>query len=606
MSTYQELRGLKVKYLAANPDPGTAGDVWYDSVTYQLKGFVGRAAWSAGSSMSNAKNFRGGAGTQTAGLAYGGASPYIASTEEYNGTGWASGGDLNTARSYLSGCQMGTQTAAVAAGGYDSTAAVSNVEEYNGTTWTEVTNVPAARGAHGSVGTLTAGMTFGGATPPGLTSNVAETYEYDGTNWTDGSDLNTARRGMGSAGILTAGLAFGGTGDTNATEEYDGTSWANGEDMNAAKIFMASFGVQTLAISAGDNASSPKTACLEYDGTDWSTSPASLATGRGRVGGLGTSGTAGLAFGGDTAGDNTGIVAVTEEYNNTFEVITAGAWASGGDMNTAKKQHAAAAGATANAAIVTAGAFPPTSTLDITETYDGTSWTEAPDLGTARKGHAMAGTSTAALAANGENPGGSTVDSEEFDGSSWTEGDNVPSALNAISGFGTQTAAVLAGQAKTREYNGTSWSEGEDMPATQHSGAGAGTLTAGLFFGGITPSPNQSDTFCLEYDGTDWASGGSTITARRLGGGAGALQTDALVIAGEQGDTQITTCEGYDGTSWSTRPSVATGRARMKGCGTTAAAIGAGGNSPPGVGIVTTEEFTGDIATETGSTIDFD
>ena len=38
MSTYTELRGLKVKYLAANPDPGTAGDVWYDGAAFALKG----------------------------------------------------------------------------------------------------------------------------------------------------------------------------------------------------------------------------------------------------------------------------------------------------------------------------------------------------------------------------------------------------------------------------------------------------------------------------------------------------------------------------------------------------------------------------------------
>ena len=54
MSTYRELRGLKVKYLAADPSPATAGDVWYDSVTYQLKGFVGRKAWSAGSNLGTA------------------------------------------------------------------------------------------------------------------------------------------------------------------------------------------------------------------------------------------------------------------------------------------------------------------------------------------------------------------------------------------------------------------------------------------------------------------------------------------------------------------------------------------------------------------------
>ena len=41
MSTYTELRGLKVKYLAANPDPGAAGECWYDSAAFALKAFVG-------------------------------------------------------------------------------------------------------------------------------------------------------------------------------------------------------------------------------------------------------------------------------------------------------------------------------------------------------------------------------------------------------------------------------------------------------------------------------------------------------------------------------------------------------------------------------------
>ena len=91
MSTYEALRGLKVKYLAANPDPGTAGDVWYDSAADTLKGFVGRAAWSAGALMNTARGLggSGGAGTQTAALVMGGltSSPAatVALTEEYNG-----------------------------------------------------------------------------------------------------------------------------------------------------------------------------------------------------------------------------------------------------------------------------------------------------------------------------------------------------------------------------------------------------------------------------------------------------------------------------------------------------------------------------------------
>jgi hypothetical protein len=58
------------------------------------------------------------AGTQTAGLAFGGTEqPNIRqnATEEYDGSTWTAGGNLATARNYLAGC--GTQTAGLAFGG---------------------------------------------------------------------------------------------------------------------------------------------------------------------------------------------------------------------------------------------------------------------------------------------------------------------------------------------------------------------------------------------------------------------------------------------------------------------------------------------------------
>jgi hypothetical protein len=58
-----------------------------------------------------------GVGTQTAALAAGGhPGPITAATEEYDGTSWTNNPTgLNTARSYLAGA--GTQTAALAFGG---------------------------------------------------------------------------------------------------------------------------------------------------------------------------------------------------------------------------------------------------------------------------------------------------------------------------------------------------------------------------------------------------------------------------------------------------------------------------------------------------------
>jgi hypothetical protein len=62
-------------------------------------------------------------------LSFGGyAGAYSAVTEEYDGTSWSAGGNLNTAKMNLAGC--GTQTAGLSFGGYaGSVNAIT--EEYN-------------------------------------------------------------------------------------------------------------------------------------------------------------------------------------------------------------------------------------------------------------------------------------------------------------------------------------------------------------------------------------------------------------------------------------------------------------------------------------------
>jgi hypothetical protein len=60
--------------------------------------------------------------------------PITGATEEYDGSTWtASPPGLNTAR-YLPG-GAGTQTAGLAFGGYTGTATTTATEEYNGSTW---------------------------------------------------------------------------------------------------------------------------------------------------------------------------------------------------------------------------------------------------------------------------------------------------------------------------------------------------------------------------------------------------------------------------------------------------------------------------------------
>jgi hypothetical protein len=74
-------------------------------------------------------------------------------------------------------------------------------------------------------GTQTAGLAFGGQSPPTVSG---ATEEYDGSTWTSNpTGLNTARYGLAGCGTQTAALAFGGLVPpfTGATEEYDGSTW---------------------------------------------------------------------------------------------------------------------------------------------------------------------------------------------------------------------------------------------------------------------------------------------------------------------------------------------------------------------------------------------
>jgi hypothetical protein len=82
--------------------------------------------------------------------------PYsTATTEEYNGSTWTPGGNLATARYGLAGA--GTQTAGLGFGGYDSTPpGATATEEYDGSTWTAGGNLGTARYGLGGAGIQTA------------------------------------------------------------------------------------------------------------------------------------------------------------------------------------------------------------------------------------------------------------------------------------------------------------------------------------------------------------------------------------------------------------------------------------------------------------------
>ena len=117
--------------LTTSADTTNIGSVWYNSTIGRLQySYIG-AAWSAGGALITARYTLAGAGTQNAGLAFGGLTKYaFTCTEEYNGTSWSTGGALITARIELAG--TGTQSAGLAFGG-GTPAALSCTEEFSPT-----------------------------------------------------------------------------------------------------------------------------------------------------------------------------------------------------------------------------------------------------------------------------------------------------------------------------------------------------------------------------------------------------------------------------------------------------------------------------------------
>ena len=139
MTTYKGIKGFNIQTVSSDPPAPFTGQVWYNSTSATVKYFAVQSA------------------------------------------AWATGGALNTARGYITGC--GTQTAALGIGGESPKTAV---EEYNGTSWTAKTAKSNSNYIGAACGTTSAALFFGGATtPPFSPSNLTE--EYNGSSWTFGS-----------------------------------------------------------------------------------------------------------------------------------------------------------------------------------------------------------------------------------------------------------------------------------------------------------------------------------------------------------------------------------------------------------------------------------
>jgi len=630
MATYEEIYGKRVKDFDSDPtlESSYEGQVWYDKSTGVLKSVVSAAAWSSTSNMVNALARSQGAGTTSAGLSMGGqdgSDTKLTVTEEYNGTGWSLGGSMPAAKSDHAGA--GTQTAAFAAGG---SPYLNSAYNYNGTSWSGIPNIGTARQKFAGCGTTTASLVFG-AQVPGSPPQGGQTEEYNGSSWSEQNDLNTARAKLAGCGTQTAGLGFGGYQPTipsqpkqkAQTEQYDGTSWSEVADLITAVQAMGGAGTQTAALCFGGyNGTANITTTQDWDGTAWTTSPATLGTGVSNNAGAGTS-TSALSIGGYAPSATSNV----EEYNVSINTITAAAWAAGGSISTVRTNVGSTSEGSQTAAMVWGGRTgPPPSgpfTSNKSDTYDGSSFSAAPNLNTAARTRAGGGTTTAAWCAGGTQPTYINA-TEEFNGSSWTSVTNVPIVLFA-SATGVQTAGLVVGvnsasppsgsdsfPGSSLEYDGTNWATGGSPSADRTNSGCSGTQTAGTLISGQPVPYGTRVTTIEEYDGSSWTSGGNDVVAvNEIQAAARGPQTATLITGGNVNPPAagITTCRTYDGTTAATTASMGTGRrghgsdgGQTSGLVMTGQSAGPPANNNPNY-TANAEEFTAATTAVTSATL---
>jgi hypothetical protein len=589
MSEYKGIKGFQVTTRTEDPTP----------FAQALADNPYAGSWASGGNLNTARTYSGasGLGTQTDSLLFGGrknSSPASnkAETEKYNGTSWTELNDLPAAKEGVAG--FGTTTNAVSAGGGDSPAVANPTCTWDGTSWTEVNEINTAREKPKGAGTYTAGLIFSGNPHPSVS---AATEEWDGTNWTTGGSLNTGRSNVGNAGATqTAALAFGGgPSASNAVEQYNGTAWTEIAEINTARMELGGLGTTTSALAMGGYDDSSTRAIVEsWDGSSW-TEVNDLGTARNNASGSGT-GTLGLLSG----GNNPNETAATEE------------WSFSGIQPTDLANYVDA---------ITGDFYYNSTTGQFKTVNDGGApigtWASGGNMNTGRGYLGAAGTQTAALAISGAPtpPFTYVANVENYNGSSWTEIADVNGARHEASGFGTTTAAIYAAgygpnsltpterTDKTESWNGSSWTEVADTNEIKNIMGSGGTATAGVIYGGaVHPNPAPTATANTEYwNGSAWSEQNNMNQARSYLAGFG-TQTSITAAGGNigtAGTTPTNVVETWDGTSWTEVSEVNTNRTQY---------ASSGASSPSGLifgGYTTTivantEAWDGSSWTETG------
>ena len=196
-------------------------------------------------------------GTQTAALYSTQNTNSAVNNSEYDGTTWTVGTDSATSHFY--GSCFGLQNAAVLCGGSPGGTKTNATEEWNGSAWSSGGNMNNSKQQHGTCGTITVGLTAGG------NDGAAEddTEEYDGTSWSTGNDMNQTYQTHGMSGTQSDAFAVGGTVDQDGTSLYDGTTWTAAANTSGTHPNTAAGGVTSAGYVVGG--SGTQTQVEEYN-----------------------------------------------------------------------------------------------------------------------------------------------------------------------------------------------------------------------------------------------------------------------------------------------------------------------------------------------------
>ena len=199
---------------------------------------------------------------------------------------------------------------------------------------------------------------------------------------------------------------------------------------------------------------------------------------------------------------------------------------------------------------------------------------------------------TAAIFAGGYNQPSSLDVVNTFNGTTFTPQTAIPSTRANMGGAGTQTAMLIFGGGSgylttTNEWDGSSWTVGGNLNTARQQLGGSGIQTAALAFGGVTPSVTAATEL---YNGTAWTNNPTGLNTARCNMAGYGTQTSTGAFGGST-PSPTSAAEIWNGTTWSTNPNnMPTTLNQHRGCGTVAAGLSWGGS--PGLNN-NTLEFTG-------------